>query len=80
VRAVAAGEVLFREGDLDYDFFVVEAGSVTIVQGYGAENRVIAVHGSGRFLGELNLLTGAPPLLSAIVREPGSVIQVPVPS
>jgi len=32
VRAVAAGEVLFREGDLDYDFFVVEAGSVTIVQ------------------------------------------------
>ncbi len=78
VRPVAAGEVLFREGDLDYDFFVVEAGSVTIVQGYGAENRVIAVHGSGRFLGELNLLTGAPPLLSAIVREPGSVIQVPV--
>ena len=78
VRAVAPGEVLFREGDLDYDFFVVEAGSVTIVQGYGAENRVIAVHGSGRFLGELNLLTGAPPLLSAIVREAGSVIQVPV--
>jgi thioredoxin reductase (NADPH) len=77
-RPVAAGEVLFREGDLEYDFFVVEAGSVTIVQGYGAENRVIAVHGSGRFLGELNLLTGAPPLLSAIVREPGSVIQVPV--
>jgi thioredoxin reductase (NADPH) len=78
VRPMAAGEVLFREGDLAYDFFVVEAGSVTIVQGYGAENRVIAVHGSRRFLGELNLLTGAPPLLSAIVREPGSVIQVPV--
>jgi len=78
VRAVAPGEVLFREGDLDYDFFVVEAGSVTIVQGYGTENRVFAVHGSGRFLGELGLLTGAPPLLSAIVREPGSVIQVPV--
>ncbi len=78
VRAVAAGEVLFREGDLDYDFFVVEAGCVAIVQGYGIEDSVIAVHGRGRFLGELNLLTGAPPLLSAIVRDAGSVIQVPV--
>ena len=34
------GEVLFREGDEDYDFFVVESGVVAIVQGYGAENRV----------------------------------------
>jgi thioredoxin reductase (NADPH) len=78
VRAVAPGEALFREGDRAYDFFAVEAGCVAIVQDYGGENRVIAVHGPGRFLGELNLLTGAPPLLSAIVRDPGSVIEVPV--
>lgn len=78
VRAVETGEILFREGDRAYDFFVVEAGYVTIVQDYGGENRVIAVHGPGRFLGELNLLTGAPPLLSAIVRDPGSVVEVPV--
>ena len=53
------GEVLFRAGDDSYDFFVVESGAVAIVQGYGDENRVIAVHGQHRFLGELNLLTGA---------------------
>ena len=42
---VEPGEVLFREGDAGYDFFVVESGAVAIVQGYGHENRVIAVHG-----------------------------------
>ena len=61
MRPVEPGEVLFREGDAGYDFFVVESGAVTIVQGYGHENRVIAVHGPHRFLGELNLLTGSPP-------------------
>jgi thioredoxin reductase (NADPH) len=77
VRAVEPGEVLFREGDAGYDFFVVESGVVAIVQGYGHENRVIAVHGRHRFLGELNLLTGAPAYLTAVVRDAGEVIQVP---
>ncbi|HUA04825.1 MAG TPA: FAD-dependent oxidoreductase [Solirubrobacteraceae bacterium] len=76
VRAVEPGEVLFREGDAAYDFFLVESGAVAIVQGYGHENRVIAVHGAHRFLGEINLLTGARPYLSAVVRDRGEVIQV----
>jgi thioredoxin reductase (NADPH) len=79
LRAVAAGEVLFREGDEGYDFFVVESGAVAIVRGYGAENRVIAVHGRHRFLGELNLLTGERVYLAAVVRDQGEVIQVPRP-
>ena len=72
------GDVLFEAGDRSYDFFVVESGAVTIVQGYGAENRVIAVHGRHRFLGELSLLTGSTVYLTAVVRDPGEVIRVPV--
>jgi thioredoxin reductase (NADPH) len=75
-RAVRSGEVLFREGDAGYDFFVVESGAVAVVQGYGHENRVIAVHGPHRFIGELNLLTGSPPVLTAVVRDAGEVIQM----
>ena len=75
VRTVQAEEVLFREGDPSYDFFVIESGVVMIVQGYGHENRVVAVQGPHRFLGEVNLLTGSPPYLSAVVRDPGEVIQ-----
>jgi len=77
LRTVEAGEVLFREGDAGYDFFLVESGVVAIVQGYGHENRVIAVHGAHRFLGEVNLLTGSRPYLSAVVRDAGEVVQVP---
>jgi thioredoxin reductase (NADPH) len=73
---VASGDVLFREGDEAYDFFVVESGAVAIVRGYGEEDRVIAVHGPHRFLGELNLLTGAHVYLTAVVRDPGQVIRV----
>jgi thioredoxin reductase (NADPH) len=77
VRAVRPGEVLFGEGDAGYDFFVVESGAVAIVDGYGHENRVVAVHGPHRFLGELNLLTGSPAYLTAVVRDAGEVIQMP---
>jgi thioredoxin reductase (NADPH) len=77
VRRVASGDVLFREGDAGYDFIVVESGAVAIVQGYGREDRVVAVHGPGRFLGEVNLLTGEPPYLTAVVRDDGEVIQIP---
>src|SRR5262249_28566192 len=49
-----------------------------IVQGFGRENRVVAVHGRHRFLGELATLMGHRHLLSAVLRDPGEVIEVPV--
>jgi thioredoxin reductase (NADPH) len=76
-RGTQPGEVLFREGDPSCDFFVVLAGKVAIVAGYGGDERVISVHGPGRFLGELNLLTGETVFVTAVVREPGEVLVVP---
>jgi thioredoxin reductase (NADPH) len=78
MRKVVPGEVLFKDGDDSYDFFVVESGAIAIVRGLGDENHVIAVHGQHRFLGELNLLTGGRVYLSAVVRDAGAVIQVPL--
>jgi len=76
-RAVAAGEYLYREGDPSYDFYVVLAGSVEIVVHSEGSERVIARHPAGRFLGELNLLTGQRVFVSARVAEPGEVLAVP---
>jgi thioredoxin reductase (NADPH) len=70
--------VLFRAGDESSDFFVIESGAVTIVQGLGEEDRVIAVHGARRFLGELSLLIGQRLYLSGVVRDAGEVIAVPL--
>ena len=40
------------------------------------DERLIAVHGPRRFLGELSLLTGQPAFFTAVVREPGEVLAV----
>jgi thioredoxin reductase (NADPH) len=77
VRATETGQVLFREGEDEYDFFLIESGAIAIVAGYGQENRVIAVHGEHRFIGELGLLRGESVYLTAVVTDPGEVVQVP---
>ena len=66
-RAVAAGDVLYRAGDDGYDFFVVLEGEVEIVRREPDGDVVVAAHGAGRFLGELNLLTGQRAYLTARV-------------
>jgi thioredoxin reductase (NADPH) len=77
-RRVRAGEVLYEEGDPKSDLFVILSGLVAVVQRRGARERQLAVHGPGRFLGELSLLTGQPMFLTAVVRADGEVLAVPV--
>jgi len=76
-RVVSAGQYLYREGDPAYDFYVVLAGVVEIVVTADGAERVLARHAAGRFLGELNLLTGQRVFVSARVAEPGEVLAVP---
>jgi thioredoxin reductase (NADPH) len=78
-RRTESGEVLFREGDQHCDFIVVLEGKVAIVEGEGDSQRVLGLHGPGRFLGELNLLTGQAVFVTAVVREAGEILSVPVP-
>ncbi|MEQ4209806.1 FAD-dependent oxidoreductase [Actinopolymorpha sp. B17G11] len=77
-RRVATGDVLFREGDEGYDFFVVLTGMVANVEDYGVDQHVISVHGPGRFVGELSVLTGQPAFFTAVVVESGEILAVPV--
>ena len=76
VRKIEPGQVLFREGDRSYDFIVILGGEVEIVENFEGEARTIAVHGAGRFLGEMNMLTGQSVYLSAIMRESGEVLAI----
>jgi thioredoxin reductase (NADPH) len=78
-RPIQPGDVLFSEGDRESDFFVILAGKVASVEGKATpEERVIAVHGRGRFLGELSLLTGEGAWYSAVAVDAGEVLAVPV--
>jgi thioredoxin reductase (NADPH) len=76
-RRVQEGEYLYREGDVTYDFFVLVSAEVDIVLRVDGAENVIAHHGPGRFLGELNMLTGLRVLVSARVVKSGDVITVP---
>ncbi|HEX4655799.1 MAG TPA: cyclic nucleotide-binding domain-containing protein [Streptosporangiaceae bacterium] len=77
-RATSPGEVLFREGDRSYAFLVILAGAVAAVDGFGGAERELAVGGPGDFVAELNLFTGERLFTTAVVREPGAVLAVPV--
>jgi thioredoxin reductase (NADPH) len=75
---VAVGDVLFSAGDRDYDFIVIESGEVEIVrvETQVEPEEVVARHVGGRFLGELNMLTGQAAYLSARVRQPGRIYRL----
>ena len=77
-RATSAGEVLFREGDRAYDFIVVLSGAVAVVDHEAGVVRELATLGPGRFVAELGILTGERVFATAVVREPGSVLVIPV--
>jgi len=77
-RPTTAGQVLFREGDRAYDFIVVLSGAVSVVDHEAGAVRELGTLGPGRFVAELNILTGERVFVTAVVREPGSVLVVPV--
>ena len=76
--AIAVGDVIFRVGDVSYDLVVIEEGVVEVVREAtkDAPEAVVAVHGAGRFLGELNMLTGQTVYLTARVTRAGRVSRI----
>ena len=72
-RAVDVGDVLFRAGDESYDFLVVLEGAVDIVRPDVEGETLITTHGAGRFLGELNMLTGQ----GTVALSPSTAVWIP---
>ena len=70
---VVAGDTLFRAGDRSYDLVLIDSGTIDIVREAtrDAPELIVAQHGPGRFVGELNLLTGQTVFLTARVTSPG---------
>jgi thioredoxin reductase (NADPH) len=78
-RDVAAGDLLFADGDEAYDLIVLLAGTADIIEGYGHPGaRVVAGYGPSEFLGEIGMLTGQRAFLSAVATSAGQVLAVPV--
>jgi thioredoxin reductase (NADPH) len=77
IRKSEVGEVLFRAGDTDNDFIVILEGEVKVGDDFPGEWRTIGTFQEGRFLGELNMLTGQAMYLTGVVSEAGEVLSIP---
>jgi thioredoxin reductase (NADPH) len=75
-RKTDVGDVLFRAGDTSNDFIVILEGVVEVIDDFAGEARTIGTFLAGRFLGELNMLTGQAMYLTAVVREGGEVLAI----
>src|SRR5918992_620819 len=71
------GDILFRAGDTSNGFIVILEGVVEVIDDFAGEARTIGTFLAGRFLGELNMLTGQAMYLTAVVSEGGEVLAIP---
>ncbi|MBW4648565.1 MAG: cyclic nucleotide-binding domain-containing protein [Kastovskya adunca ATA6-11-RM4] len=71
-----AGDVLFSEGDKEYNFHVVLEGEIQITKFVGGEKRLLTIHHRGEFMGELSLLTGAGTIASAHAAIASRVLRI----
>jgi len=76
-RKTEVGDVLFRAGDTQNDFIVILEGEAQVVDDFVGEARTIGTFHEGRFLGELNMLTGQAMYLTGVVSEAGEVLSIP---
>jgi thioredoxin reductase (NADPH) len=76
---LARGTMLFCEGDRDCGLFVLLDGKVQVLQENDPEgaSRVIAVHGPGRFVGDLSMLTGQAVYVTAVAQTDVEVLELP---
>ena len=51
-------DILYREGDTAYHFYVVLSGQIKITKQLGTEEIVVTIHRRGEFTGDLSMLTG----------------------
>jgi len=75
-RVLGDGEPLFKAGDREYKFFVVERGVVEIVEHSSGETKRVALHERHAFGGDVALVTGRPALVSAIARGDTEVFEI----
>lgn len=76
-RDVADGRILFEEGDVGSEAYLITEGEVDIfrIRNDGSEE-VIATLGSGEILGEMSLIDNQPRTVSARIRHGAEVIVI----
>jgi CRP/FNR family cyclic AMP-dependent transcriptional regulator len=75
-KKFSKGTVLFREGDLGKDMFIIQKGKVSVRKRVGTGEKVLAELGDGEFFGEMALLMGMDRSATVEVLEDSKVLVV----
>jgi CRP/FNR family cyclic AMP-dependent transcriptional regulator len=70
------GEVLFKEGDVGKEMFVVQAGRVNITKTVRDTEKVLATLGAGEFFGEMAILNQKPRSAGAVMADDGKLLVI----
>ena len=73
-RPISAGETLYSPANESSDLLVVLSGEVVVSNDALGASIELARHGPGQFAGELNMVTGQRPFLTARAARPGRVL------
>jgi thioredoxin reductase (NADPH) len=73
----ADGALLFTAGEAGGGFYVVLSGAIEIIDSSTGADRVIGRHEKGGFTGDIDILGGRRPVVSAVARGETDVLSVP---
>jgi CRP/FNR family transcriptional regulator, cyclic AMP receptor protein len=75
-REFQAGTVLFRDGEVGKEMFVVQAGKVRISKTVRDVEKTLVVLGPGAFFGEMSILNNKPRSATATVEENAKLLVI----
>lgn len=75
-RVFDPGEVIFFEGELGMQVYIVEDGKVEIYKNRDGAEMSVAMIGPGGLFGEMSLIDGEPRMASARVVEQSVIVSV----
>ncbi len=75
-RKLAAGEILFEQGDRNADLSVLQKGCVEFYDRRYDKDMLISVAPAGTFLGDISMFTGEPTIAACLVVEDSEVMIV----
>lgn len=69
------GEIVFRAGQTDVDVFVIESGSIAIVNP-SDHNNIVVHHSAGHFSGDVDVLTRRPIIVTGVAQGKTRVLRI----
>jgi Cyclic nucleotide-binding domain/FHA domain len=70
------GDIIFSEGEIGNEMFIIQAGTVELLKSIGKESRVLATLEKGDFFGEMSVLEDMPRTASARAKTDVELVRI----